>query len=117
MFYYFLRRILFLIPVFFGITIISFLILQFVPGGPLELELLKMKMGTGEEVNTGSAFYNNTIPESALNEMKKFYGYDKPILERYSIWLTNILKFNLGKSYTYNEPVFEVITSRFPVSI
>ncbi len=117
MFYYFLRRILFLIPAFFGITIISFLILQFVPGGPLELELLKMKMGTGEEVSTGSAFYNNTIPESALNEMKKFYGYDKPILERYTIWLTNILKFNLGKSYAYNEPVFEVITSRFPVSI
>jgi len=118
MFYYFLRRLLFLIPAFFGITVISFLILQFVPGGPLELELLKMKMGNASgEVNTGGTTYSYSIPESALSEMKKFYGYDKPLIERYTLWLGNILKFNLGKSYAYNEPVIDVITSRFPVSI
>jgi microcin C transport system permease protein len=115
---YFIRRFLLIIPTFFGITLITFLILQFVPGGPLETEILKIRMGGdrgGESGSTSGKTQN--IPQSAIDELTKFYGFDKPIHQRYFIWVGNLLKFDLGKSYVYQEPVLDVITSRFPISI
>lgn len=116
---YFIRRFLLIIPTFIGITLITFLILQVVPGGPLEMQLMKLRMGgTGETGSSSIGGYGAVnIPESALQEMKKFYGFDKPIHERYIDWLGNLAKFNFGKSYTYAEPVWDVISSRFKVSI
>ena len=52
-----------------------------------------------------------------MEEIKKFYGFDKPIHERYIILVGNLLHLNMGKSYVYAEPVWDVITSRFPVSV
>lgn len=116
---YFIRRILLIIPTFFGITLITFLILQIVPGGPLEMEIMKLRMGGSqggsESGSSGSTTQN--IPQSAIDELTKFYGFDKPIYERYYIWVSNLVKFDLGKSYVYAEPVWDVIVSRFPVSI
>jgi len=116
---YFIRRFLLIIPTFIGITLITFLILQVVPGGPLEIELMKLRGGgQGGEINSSFGHNGNiNIPESALKEMKEFYGFDKPILTRYFDWLSNLVRFNFGKSYTYAEPVWEVIASRFKVSI
>ncbi|MEO8209209.1 MAG: ABC transporter permease subunit [bacterium] len=115
---YFIRRFLLIIPTFFGITLITFLILQIVPGGPLETAILKMRMGgdRGSESGSNSGKTQN-IPQTAIDELNKFYGFDKPIHERYLIWVGNLLKFDLGKSYVYQEPVLDVITSRFPISI
>lgn len=119
---YFIRRFLLIIPTFLGITLITFIILQLVPGGPLEMELMKLR-GMGQQTgdvgsspgNTGATV---TIPESALEEMKKFYGFDEPnYFIRYGKWLGNLAQFNLGRSYVYAEPVWDVIISRFPVSI
>lgn len=114
---YFIRRLLLIIPTFLGITLIVFCILQIVPGGPLEMEIMRIKMGgaTGDGSSSNSSGIN--IPESAMEEIKKFYGFDKPIHERYVLWLGNLMKLNLGNSYVYSEPVWDVITSRFPVSI
>ena len=108
-----------IIPTFLGITIITFFILQIVPGGPLEIELMKFRYGSnfGGEVSSRSGNITNNIPESALKEIKEFYGFDKPITTRYIIWLGNLLKFNFGNSYVYSEPVLKLIFSRFPVSI
>lgn len=119
---YFIRRFLLIIPTFLGITLITFFILQVVPGGPLERELLKLRMGstgTGGEVGPsgGTQTAGIEIPESALQEMKKFYGFDLPIHQRYIRWLGNLLTFDLGRSYVFAEPVLGVIISRFPVSI
>ncbi len=116
---YFIRRFLLIIPTFIGITLITFLILQVVPGGPLEMELMKLRMG-GQSGEVGSSTIGSgavNIPESALQEMKEFYGFDKPIIERYINWLLNLVKFDFGKSYVYAEPVWDVIASRFKVSI
>ena len=116
---YFLRRFLLIIPTFFGITLITFLILQFVPGGPLEMEIMKIRMGGskgGSESGSTTGTTQN-IPQSAIEELQKFYGFDKPVHQRYLIWVGNLLKFDLGKSYVYSEPVLGVITARFPVSI
>ncbi len=119
---YFIRRFLLIIPTFLGITLITFFILQIVPGGPLERELLKLRMGgqmQGGEVGTSGQNVSGgiEIPESALQEMKKFYGFDLPIHERYFRWLGNMLTLDLGRSYVYAEPVWDVIISRFPISI
>jgi microcin C transport system permease protein len=115
---YFIRRFLLIIPTFFGITLITFLILQFVPGGPLETEILKIRMGGNRGGESGGpSGKTQNIPQSAIDELTKFYGFDKPIHQRYLIWVGNLLKFDLGKSYVYQEPVLDVITSRFPISI
>lgn len=116
---YFIRRFLLIIPTFIGITLITFLILQVVPGGPLEMELMKLRMGgqSGEIGTSTSGSGTVNIPESALKEMKEFYGFDKPIIIRYLNWLGNLIRFDFGKSYVYAEPVWDVIVSRFNVSI
>ncbi|MCX6165136.1 MAG: ABC transporter permease subunit [Ignavibacteriae bacterium] len=107
-----------IIPTFIGITLITFLILQVVPGGPLEMELMKLRTGgqSGEVGTSTSGSGAINIPESALKEMKEFYGFDKPILIRYFNWLGNLLRFDFGKSYVFAEPVWDVIASRFKVS-
>jgi microcin C transport system permease protein len=118
MFNYFVRRFLLIIPTFIGITLVVFTILQIVPGGPLEMEIMKLKMGGATEgASSTSTSTGISIPESAMEEIKKYYGFDKPIHERYILWMNNLLHLNLGKSYVYAEPVWDVITSRFPVSI
>lgn len=119
---YFIRRFLLIIPTFLGITLITFFILQIVPGGPLERELLKLRMGGqmgGGEVGPsgGNNVTSIEIPESALQEMKKFYGFDLPVHERYFKWLGNLMVLDLGRSYVFAEPVWDVIISRFPISI
>ena len=118
---YFIRRFLLMIPTFLGITIIFFFILQIVPGGPLEQELLKLRMAVVGEAGASSVGTGGieltAIPSDAIEEMKKFYNMDKPIPVRYGIWLWNVLHLDLGQSYRYAEPVWDVIKSRFPVSI
>ena len=115
---YFLRRFLLIIPTFIGITLVVFTILQIVPGGPLEMEIMKLKMGGATEgASSTSTSTGINIPESAMEEIKKYYGFDKPIHERSFLWINTLAHLNLGKSYVYAEPVWDVITSRFPVSI
>lgn len=85
---YFLRRFLLTIPTFIGCTLIVFVIVQFAPGSPLEQQLMALRMGAGAE--RGSGGVGNTgamIPESALEELKEYYQFDKPIWQRYLIWL------------------------------
>ncbi len=114
---YFIRRFLLIIPTFLGITLVTFLILQFVPGGPLEMAIMQMRTGGQQGTEQGNKGTTQSIPQEAIEELKKFYGFDKPIYERYVIWVGNLVKFDLGRSYKYNEPVWDVISSRFPVSI
>ena len=114
---YFIRRFLLIIPTFLGITLVTFLILQFVPGGPLEMAIMQMRTGGQQGSEQGNNNTTQSIPQEAIEELKKFYGFDKPIYERYIIWVGNLVKFDLGNSYKYNEPVWDVISSRFPVSI
>jgi len=118
---YFVRRILLIIPTFVGITMLSFCIMQVVPGGPVEQMVMSYQMSAmqGEAGGGGGSGMGagTTIPEDALEEIKRFYGFDKPIYYRYAKWLYNICRFNLGESYRYCEPVWNMISSRFPVSI
>ena len=49
--------------------------------------------------------------------MRRYYGFDKPVYTRYGLWLWNVLHLNLGNSYIYQDPVWDVIKSRFPISM
>lgn len=116
MFVYLIRRLVLLLPTFFGITLISFFIINLAPGSPVEQKLQAMRFGGA----MGGG--NNTRGDTAANEevieaLKKQYGFDKPVHERYVIWLTNIVKLDFGRSFTYEEPVMDVISSKFPVSL
>jgi microcin C transport system permease protein len=115
---YFLRRLLLMIPTFLGITLAVFVITNFVPGGPIERILNKDRFAGGGEVGMGGgAGPRASIPQEAIEEMKRFYGFDKPVHVRYLNWLWNILHFDLGRSYVYSDPVWEVISRRFPISL
>ncbi|HYF03594.1 MAG TPA: ABC transporter permease subunit [Patescibacteria group bacterium] len=86
---YFLRRLLLTIPTFIGATMIVFFIVQIAPGGPLEQQIMAIKAGSGAEGGGGSAADNagSMIPQSALEQLKRYYGFDKPVWVRYLIWL------------------------------
>src|SRR5689334_20344499 len=115
---YFLRRLLLIVPTFIGITTVSFVIMHLVPGGPIERQIMAYKMAMAQEGGGGGSLSHGTeISPEAVEEMKKFYGFDKPIYIRYLKWLWNIVHLNLGESYSYQDPVWDVIKSRFPISI
>ena len=117
---YFARRFLLMIPTLLGISMIIFVIMHFVPGGPVEQALYEARMaGMGEAGGGGgggSAGVQN-IPKEAIEEMKKAFGFDKPWYIRYFYWLGNVVQLDLGKSYRTYESVSSMIASRFPVSI
>jgi microcin C transport system permease protein len=70
----------------------------------------------GAAGGAGSEF-GTDIPPDAIEELKKFYGFDKPVHIRYATWLANVVQLDLGTSYVYQDPVWDVIKRRFPVSI
>ncbi len=117
---YFIRRLLLIVPTFIGITLAVFVITHFVPGGPIERQILAYKMAVAGEAGAGGGAalgFGTEIPPDALEELKRFYGFDKPVHIRYFNWLWNVVRLDLGTSYVYQDPVWEVIRTRFPVSI
>jgi len=116
---YFIRRLLLVIPTFIGITIAVFVIMHFVPGGPIERQIMQYKMALVTEGGAAAAgaIAESEIPAAALEEMRRYYGFDKPVHIRYLTWFGNVIRLDLGRSYIYHEPVWDVIRARFPVSI
>ena len=115
---YFLRRFVLIIPTFIGITVAVFVIMHFVPGGPVEREILRYRMATMTEGGGVSSVAGQmALPEDAVQEIRRYYGFDKPVHIRYVLWLGKVLRFDLGNSYVYQEPVWTVIKSRFPISV
>ena len=86
---YFLRRLLLAIPTFVGCTIVVFTIVQLAPGGPLEQQKRQLQAAAAESGGGGgiASEGETTIPPKALEELKRYYGFDKPIWQRYLIWL------------------------------
>lgn len=117
---YFIRRFLLIIPTFLGVTIIAFAITRMVPGGPLERALMEMRGGgRGGEAGAGVGGTTASIPQEALNELKKAFDLDKPGYVAYFLWMEKLFSFppDLGNSYTYRLPVWKLISDRFPVSL
>ena len=114
---YFLRRLLLLPPTLIGITILVFMITRLVPGGPLERAIMEAQQANVSAGISSSVGQGMALSEDQLNQLKEYYGFDKPWLVSYGEWLGKIFTGDLGTSYRYNEPVWDVIKSRFPVSL
>ena len=114
---YFLRRLLLLPPTLIGITILVFMITRLVPGGPLERAIMEAQQANVSTGISSSVGQGMALSEDQLNQLKEYYGFDKPWLVSYGEWLGKIFTGDLGTSYRYNEPVWDVIRSRFPVSL
>ena len=118
---YFLRRLAILIPTLIGVTIVVFAIINMAPGGPIEQRIQQMRFsgGDGSGAHTTSTSHGSTqgVSNEIMEALKKQYGFDKPVHERYFLWIKNIATLNFGDSFTYEEPVLDVIVSKFPVSL
>ena len=114
---YFARRFLLIVPTFIGITIAVFLVMNFVPGGPVERQIMRYRMAVATEGGVSGGATAVDIPQVALDEMRRYYGFDKPVYTRYALWFWNVLHFDLGRSYIYQDPVWDVIKARFPISM
>lgn len=117
---YFIRRILLIVPTFIGITVIVFTITRFVPGGPVERMIAQARMMRVTGTDTaGTSSENKTQPlsDEQINELKKYYGFDKPVLVSYVLWLSKVLRGNLGVSTRYYDPVWDMIRERIPISL
>lgn len=112
---YLIKRIILLIPTLLGISIVVFAIVNLAPGSPIEqqLQALRFSGSADAESKAGSA----TVSKEVLDALKKQYGFDKSLPERYWIWLKNLSTLDFGESFVYEEEVTEVIKSKFPVSL
>jgi microcin C transport system permease protein len=123
---YILRRLLFMIPTLIGIITITFVIIQFVPGGPIDQIQARFAGDTqsataritGEEqaVTQGLQDVGELEPEMVA-QLEKLYGFDKPAHERYVKMLGDFATFEFGESYYKRQPVVDLIISKLPVSI
>jgi len=119
---YFIRRLLLMIPTFIGITIMVFTITRFVPGGPIERIIADTRAmqtdqgGSGSAASPGSG-NGQPLSEEQIQKLKEYYGFDKPILTSYFIWLLKVVKGDLGKSTRYYDPVWDMIKERIPISL
>jgi microcin C transport system permease protein len=120
MFKYFLRRLAILLPTLLGVTVVVFAIINLAPGSPIEQKLQQIRFSGGDggsQMSSGSRGASQGVSNEVLEALKKQYGFDKPVHERYFLWLKNIVTLNFGDSFTYEEPVLDVIISKFPVSL
>ena len=114
---YFIKRLLLIIPTFIGITVLCFLLIQFVPGGPVEQAIMQMKgIGSGEiSPGAGSA---QTISEKQRKQIEAYYGFDQPFYKRYWKWLVTDRIGMKMPSYKFpNKSAWQLIKERFKVSL
>ncbi|HZV92713.1 MAG TPA: microcin ABC transporter permease, partial [Caldimonas sp.] len=114
---YVVRRLLLMIPTFIGITFVTFLLCQFVPGGQIDQMRMRLAGAEGGEMSSGGGRAQLEIPDAQLAQLRAYYGFDKPLPVAYVDWLGKALRLNFGESFRYNVPVTQVIASRLPVSI
>ena len=138
---YIARRLLLMIPTVFGIMLVSFIIVQFAPGGPVERIVAQLQgldagatsrfggggsdigaTGGGQVGGAGadmSGKYRGAqgLDPKFIAELEKQFGFDKPAPERFLIMLKNYSLFNFGRSYFRDVPVLQLIREKLPVSI
>lgn len=115
---YFIRRFLLIIPTFIGITLLVFAVTRVVPGGPIE-RMMTASLVSGDQAVGGQreTATGNSLSAEQIQQLEAYYGFDKPILESYALWLGKVLTLDLGESTRYQDPVWSIIKERFPVSI
>ena len=142
---YILRRLLLMIPTLFGIMLISFVVVQFAPGGPIERIIAQLQQGTdtsatarisgssggdfsgqSQQTQPGAAPADNTaskyrgaqgLDPKFIKQLEAQFGFDKPAYERFAVMLWNYVRFDFGKSYFRDVSILHLIKEKLPVSI
>jgi microcin C transport system permease protein len=118
---YVLKRLLLMIPTLFGILLITFVVIQFVPGGPVEQMVAQFQGfeagGEGPAAAEGGYRGRQGVDAVRVEEIKKLYGFDKPAPERFVQMIGQFARFDLGKSFFHNKAVGQLILEKLPVSI
>jgi microcin C transport system permease protein len=131
---YLLKRILLIVPTLFGIMVINFLLVQFVPGGPVEQMIANMQgqgnvfesfsgsgSDTGQDMGGSGGDYQyegaRGLPPEMIAELEKQFGLDKPPLERFVGMMWNYMRFDFGESYFRKIEVLDLVLEKMPVSI
>ena len=139
---YILRRILFMIPTLFGIMLVSFVVVQFAPGGPVERVIAQLSgadtgatsriSGSAAAISARAARCRAASQLDAMNSkyrgaqgldpefikrLEKQFGFDKPAYERFALMVWNYARFDFGKSYFRDVSVLQLIKEKLPVSM
>ena len=111
---YILQRLLLMVPTLLGVLTVTFVVIQFVPGGPVEQVLAEARTA-GAEAGTYKAGRDSDAKQ--IEALKKLYGFDKPVHVRYFEMLGNFARFEFGRSFMHNKDVWALIKEKLPVSI
>ena len=113
---YLLRRILTMIPMFFLMTGVYFAVQNYLPGGPVQEALARLR---GADMGGGGGGRTLSPDDIAAvkAELERQYGLDKPAPVRYLIWVKNVVQFDFGDSMTTRRPALETILERVPISL
>jgi microcin C transport system permease protein len=128
---YILKRLLLMIPTLLGVMLLTFVVIQFVPGGPIEQIISqldnpgesgsRLDSGTenkGEGAQSGSTYRGaEGLDPEFIKKLEKQFGFDKPAHERFLLMLWNYARFDFGESYYTNKKVTTLIAEKMPVSI
>lgn len=112
---YIVKRVLLMVPTLLGALTLTFVVIQFVPGGPIEQLLAEARTADGGEAGLYRA--GRDIDARQLEELRRLYGFDQPLHLRYLDMLGDFLRFDLGTSFMHNRPVWTLIQEKLPVSI
>ncbi|WP_276200065.1 microcin C ABC transporter permease YejB [Chelatococcus sp. XZ-Ab1] len=125
---YALRRILLMVPTLFGIMLVSFVIVQFAPGGPVERVLAQIqgtdagataRFAGGGAGDAGQSRYRGAqgLDPAFIKELERQFGFDKPAPERFAKMMVDYATFDFGRSYFRDIAVVDLIAEKLPVSI
>ena len=101
---YILKRLLLMVPTLLGVLLITFVVIQFVPGGPVEQYLAEARAGAGPGAEGAGSAYRGSqgVDPKRIQQIKALYGFDKPAHERFIQMLGQFARFDLGKSFFQN---------------
>ncbi len=128
---YVLRRLLLIVPTLFGIMLINFALVQFVPGGPVEQIIAQIEGegdvfggfagggGMPEAAGEGETGYigGRGLPPEFIAELEREFGFDRPPVERFLTMMWNYARFDFGESYFRSVSVVDLVLDKMPVSI
>ena len=113
---YILKRLALMVPTLLGALTITFIVMQFVPGGPVE-QLMAEARASQKGGDGGGYKASRDIDAKQIEALKKLYGFDKPAHVRYVEMIGNFARFDLGRSFLHNKDVWTLIKEKLPVSI
>ncbi|MGE0752558.1 MAG: microcin C ABC transporter permease YejB [Variibacter sp.] len=139
---YIIRRLLFMIPTILGIMLVSFVVVQFAPGGPVERVIAKisgsdtgatsrisgspggdfaprgqLQPGGGADAVTSKYRGAQGLDPAFIKSLEKQFGFDKPAYERFALMIWNYARFDFGRSYFRDTRVLDIIKEKLPVSM